>query len=275
MMTSQERYLELLTFTKLYLQQEHASNDRILSEPETYTYFKTYALQNQKNKTQSHQPKQPSIQTQSVAKLPLTEISQVVVNKPFNNNSAVSMPSTSQSTKYEAATDNVISEKSNVVPTAVKAPLNAIVPATQSEKMSDNPRNSTGHVFNLELPAPLKPLDFSNLRKIIHEKLPLMRLVEQFPDDTEAKSLANLWSQEKKIPQVLILSFDENPKHQAFLANIRIALEVIGIDTQVANASKMERDLESDETASIERIKACRRKQLGFLQLAGIAKKLS
>lgn len=54
-MTSiQERYSELLALTKSYLQQEHALTDRILSEQESYSYFKTYAQQRQNAKTQIH-----------------------------------------------------------------------------------------------------------------------------------------------------------------------------------------------------------------------------
>ena len=228
-MTSlQQRYTELLALTKSYLQQEYSPTDRILSEPETFSYFKTYALQRQNTKTQQSAPSAPT---------PINAVQKIAVpasvRPPIAN-----LP--------KPAANPIVPPRENIeVPKSDKSDFNKAVtsPRTPNQENTSAQSPITG-AFKLESPAPLPQTDFSALRTIINEKLPHVRLLDQLPDDTEAKKLANIWTQEKKIPQVLILSFDEAPKHQAFLANIAKALEVHGIDTQVASAAKLERENE-------------------------------
>ena len=49
-MSLKEQYSELLALTKTYLLQEYVVTDRILAESDTYSHFRTYAMQRQEMK---------------------------------------------------------------------------------------------------------------------------------------------------------------------------------------------------------------------------------
>lgn len=285
MSTTQERYFELLAFTKLYIQQEHAPTDRILSESETYTYFRNYALQNQnknKAKSQGHaqahtqppvpSPIQPKPTTPSQTQLKPQSAAQTPQNAAHHKPS----PNTPQNINHlENISGSQLSDRTTEPQMSVKVIARATDTQRSSpaEKTTEFQENSTKQLFSLEIPAAPKPLDFTVLRKIIHEKLPHMHLIEQAPDDAEAKRLAKIWDQEKQISKVIILSFDETPKHQAFLANIRIALEVIGISAQVTNAIKFERDNAWENLLQSKELKLVVASSSGFYNLPELQKK--
>jgi hypothetical protein len=141
----------------------------------------------------------------------------------------------------------------------------AIEPKEQIHKNKD---------FVLEASQSSTSTNFSEICQIIQEKLPHLhsRLIHTIPDDSEAKVLANLWTQEKQIPQVLILSFDEVPKHQAFLANICKALEVNGIKTQVTHAKKLESDNRWQALLEAKEMKLVLASSAGFYHLGELQK---
>lgn len=221
MIFSQKRYFELLALTKQYLLQEFLINDKIFTEAETYSYFKTHVLQNKK---------QP-------------DHSKIEKIKPILEKTVVSPP-------LIAKVENKESEKfceSNLIKVIPNPPTpkpkneirNHPVPRAEEEAISHR-----SLIFKLDPPTTLPTTDFTELRKIIHEKLPKVQFFDQLPDDSEAKQLANSWAKEKQAAQVLILSFDEPPKHQLFLSNIAKALQLFGLHAVVANAIKMERHQE-------------------------------
>lgn len=266
-MTSlQQRYTELLALTKTYLQQEHSLTDRILSESDTYSYFKNYALQSQKAKSQQNSPSPaivantaPKMASPAHARTPITDLPQ---------------PTTIQAAKahenIEVRTDKSDFNKTVTVPLS-PAPTNKTPPKPEKTENSSEQTSVTGF-FKLEFPSALPQTDFSDLRTIIQQKLPNVRLLDQLPDDTEAKKMASIWSQEKKIPQVLILSFDDVPKHQAFLSNIAKALEIHGIDAKVANAAKLERENEWQKLLQSKELKLVIAGSSGFYNLPELQK---
>lgn len=224
MTTFKEQYAELLSLTKNYLQQEYSSSQRIFSEQETYAYFKAYALQ---KKQPAAQP--PILKPQKNAPAPICAPNPTIplrAPKPLPESPPVPAP-----TPSKPLPDPLVQKNP---PSPPLAPETKIV---ESEKVHKDKE------FTLDVPPLPSPADFSDLRKIIQEKIPHVhaRLINTLPSDSEAKVLGKLWTQEKQIPQVLILSFDEVPKHQTFLANICKALEVYGVKTQVDNAHKLER----------------------------------
>lgn len=261
-MTSiQQSYAELLALTKSYLQQEHSLTDRILSEPDTYAYFKAYALQRQNAKTQPRIPAQAA----PTAVVPAPRIAPPAptpVKAPVADLAKPPAPP-------------VAPPPQNIeVPQSNKPDFNKATTAPHTPKQentADQPAPTPG-AFKLEVPAALPQADFSALRTIVNEKLPHVRLLDKLPDDTEAKKLANAWTQEKKIPQVMILSFDEPPKQQAFLVNIAKALEAHGIDAQVATATKLERENEWQKLLQSKELKLMVAGSSGFHSLPQLQK---
>lgn len=207
MISPHESFTELLDLTKRYLLQEYSISDRLFSEKETYDYFRAYALQNKKAE-HAGQVKG----NQAVPVCPK------VANVP-------SVPK--------------VPPVANVPP----VPKVANVPPTERIKKEENvetSQTSQRPELKLEQPAAAQAADFTELRKIIREKLPQVHLLDHLPDDTEAKALAAGWAKEKQAAQILILSFDEPPKHQLFLANIAKALQMFGFHAIVTNGLKIE-----------------------------------
>jgi glucan-binding YG repeat protein len=202
MISSREQYAELLALTKRYLLQEWMPGDKILSEAETYSYFKAYALQNQKKGAVKTVPDQRGGLDKS------SPIKAVTSHRTPNEERSHRTPNVASSHR----TPN--EEKST--------PKVESVTATETVTVTGSSPN------------------FTELRKIIQEKLPHIHLLDQLPDDSEAKALANNWTKEKQAAQIIILSFDEPAKHQLFLENIAKALKLFGFHAVVANAMKME-----------------------------------
>lgn len=234
MSSPQERYLELLALAKSYLLQEYRLSDRILSDQETFAYFKSDALKRQEFKNQSPekkpvlplQPKQLPPQP-----LPTTTLDPV----PTRKNSASTTP-----TPVDA---KVALPSSQPHSSSSKKDLHAL-PKISSQQNKTLPDSKEIPPFNLELPPLAQVVDFSAMRKIIEEKFPQVRFVNKIPDDSEAQKLAHVWAEEKRVPQVLILAFDEIDRHQLFLKDIAKALEQRGIYAQIVNALKIEQNKE-------------------------------
>lgn len=259
----QQSYAELLALTKSYLQQEHSLTDRILSEPETYAYFKAYALQRQNAKTQ------PRTASSQAPQTPVATIPKIPSPAPTPVRTPVTELPKPPIPPAPPLPHNIEAPK---LPDKADLNKTAIAPTTQKqENPADQPPPVPG-AFKLEVPAALPQTDFAVLRTIVTEKLPHVRLLDRLPDDTEAKRLANAWTQEKKIPQVMILSFDEPPKQQAFLANIAKALEAHGIDAQVATATKLERENEWQKLLQSKELKLVVAGSSGFHSLPQLQK---
>lgn len=211
MTAPQEQFSQLLAITKNYLLQEHSINERILAETETYSFFRALAIQNQKKQ----EPK-PIIK----------ETTRHALNPPPQNQTIINrLPLKEESQPLNPPTQKVENEQIKPLVEKPPVPKENIAPSTK---------------LKLDLTATAPATDFNELRKIIKEKLPHLHLIDQLPDDSEAKMLAKSWSNEKKPAQVLILSFDEPPKHQLFLANIAKALQLFGFHAVIANPMKIE-----------------------------------
>lgn len=253
MTSAREHYSELLALTKQYLLQEHALTDRILSEPETYAYFFAYAQKKQEAKGQA--PEKPQTHTPSPQ--------QTIASPAF-----APRQETAAATK-PAPLPPQAKPSSPIPPRIPPSPL-AKTTAPIADKTSA-PIKENGP-FKLEVPSALQPADFNDLKKIVREKLPHLQLVDHLPDDGEAQKLSNSWAQEKKSPQVLILSFDETQKHLAFLMNIAKALEMHGISASVANALKLEQNAKWETTLQAEELKLIVASSSGFYQLQELQK---
>ena len=260
MTSSQKLYTELLSLTKLFLTQEYLPSDKIFSEPETFTFFKTFAEKRQEGKNlHVNKPSpapQPSVPKPTVIRNPAPPLLQkqdTQIKQAVPQNLKISLPP-----------QKPIPDK-----TENRVPLEK---AAKIQKNSAPSENEEKPFFTLETPSPLKIQEFTELRKIITEKLPHLRLVDLIPDDAEAKLLASLWTQEKKKTQAVILAFDDISKHLAFLGNIVKALEVFGITAQIADAHKIERNQGWEDLLQSKELKLVIASSSGFHHLKGLQK---
>lgn len=215
MASPSETYLELLALTRQYLLQEHTPNERLYAESESYHYFRDLVVRRQGAKTTAEitPPSTPVAKTSLPQPTPMS--------KPVHQTPV----------------------KANIAAPVKKPPLPLPTPplplSTGTEPKKPPKENGA---FTLEPMARAEPVDMEEIRKLVSEKLPGFVYIDQIPDDTEARRLARSWEQAKQAYEVLILSFDEPPKAQAFLNNIARALNAYGIPATVMRASKIEQD---------------------------------
>lgn len=255
MMSIQERCQELIALTKQYLLQEYALTDRILSEPDTYLYFLSYAQQQQRVK-QGEQKKQSPTPTPALS--------------PPTRTLAPSIPipilAPIPTVVYPAARgDPVHPVISSPAPSPAPAPASTSPPLSPSPPTSSKP-------FQLDSPPPIHSIHFGELRKIIQEKLPKVQLVDHLPDDGDAKKRARQWECPKQAAQVLLLSCHETPKQAAILVNIEKALAIYGIHVQMIDGLKLEQSSRWEDIFCASELKLIIISDASFHRLSGLKK---
>jgi hypothetical protein len=226
------RYAELVALTQFYLMQEYKIGQHLPTTPETYHFFRKYVLQKNtiQHPTNPSPPKSQSQQSQSQPKPPQTsqQIAPKITPKPISTPSPTPVANQNESQPiFVNSTPPSLPDKPLEIP-----PKNHELAKTAKENIP----------FSLEPYEVHNELDFKELRKIIKEKLPHLTLLDTIPNDTEALQKAKRWEQKTDLSQVIILSFDENTKHQSFLSNIAKALKIYGISANVVTASRIEQE---------------------------------
>lgn len=252
----QDRYRELLSLAQLYLLQEYSLSDRILAESASYHYFRDYVAKRQGNKTPvspaAPQPAPPPPKQSLAPPIPLPQ--------PPTPKPPVAAPvAPSQESQSNVA----------IMAVPKRPPLPAPPPVPLSEAKKP-PKEKTA--FALEVSPKPDPMSFDELRKLAAERLPGLAIVDNVPDDSEARRLARAWDQKTEIPHVLILSFDEAPKPRAFLNNLAKALHVHGVDAQVIRAAKIEQDQAWEGFLQSDQLKLVIASSYGIDALPNLAK---
>jgi len=221
MMSSKDRYAELVALTQLYLLQEHGPEDRLMAESGTYTYFREYALRKQKQApAQTQQPVQPQ-----------------VVQPVQRSNPTSPIP--------PAAPPPIVAAPTPKAPEEIKpaeiTPIGKALSTKQEVIPTEREKKKSTAVFQLDTFTTPAAVDFKDIRSIIQERFPQMAILNAIPDDSEAKKTSRAWEQPLKHVNVLIVSLDEAPKNRYFLANIAAALESYGVSTSITMASGREK----------------------------------
>lgn len=250
-MTSiRETYLELLSLAQLYLLQEYAMTDRLPANSSDYTYFREYALKQSKQnppvKSASPPPSPPSIKpvaipSATIPKSPPVEIKRSPLPSP---------------------------------PAPAPIQVDAPKKSSEAEIVKESPKTpiKENTFFALEPLKPAAPLDLIEMRKTASEHLPGLALLNTIPDDLEARQRANAWEHQTSQPNVIILSFDDVSKHQAFLANIGKALAVCGFTSRVIRAGKVELDNGWDQLLQSEQLRLVIGSDVGITSLPRLHK---
>lgn len=213
----QEAYRELLALTQIFLLEEYSLQERIPADQTTYEDFKRYALKNKAAPA-------PIAKETIISRQPVE-----VIRSP----AAVNTPSPQQPIEQAGSPPVVIQE-----PT----PL----PATSKSKEDVAKEEKSTSFFELEPLKASEPLDLSDFRSIIKEKFPQQPYIEAIPSDSDAKRINSAWELEKMAPEVMVLFFQETPKHRAFLNNLCRAIQSLGIHAALSSAAKCEQELSWD-----------------------------
>jgi hypothetical protein len=238
-----ELYTELIALTQLYLFQNLLEEERLLVESPEYYFFRDWAI---KQKQQSL-PAVPATltpakdinisSTLSIAPQMHAEKSNLPVKNEIIGEPSVASYSTpapklplSSIQKSESSIQKLQSSASISTQKTDASPL--LTPNLESDQKNDS--------FILEVGVKPKLVDFNELRKTVQDCFPHLLLLDQIPDDREARTKSTKVERNKQAAQLLILSFDESSKQHAFLSKVGMALEIYGISNTVINATKFE-----------------------------------
>lgn len=224
-----DQYTELLGLTRRYLLQEHNLNDKLLADSETYTYFRNFVANRIPPKSPPAMISSAPIRTTAIpiTMVPPTHIPTVDAISAINLETAIA--------RVASAVPIV------PIPSVEKeASLPHSLPAVS--KLKDEPEVKAGTMF---VPEPsssvaVGAVDVSEIRKIL-EKHTSIRFFDVIPSDAEAKKKARNWEQEQ-LTQVLIVTFNDSPRHNNFLENLRFAIEGQGWSAKVAKGMDVEKN---------------------------------
>lgn len=221
-MTILEQYAELIGLAQLYLLQEHKMTDRILSGSQEYLYFKEYALKRQ-TKPSTPVPQPPTTPQKIVNTLPVPSFSQ----KEAPHSPVV----------VETIADNVETKRTASPPPS--PPTAKLTPKIETKDESKK-TNAGPQGF---VPAVLKevePTNLSEIHKAVVESLPGKKLLDTTPNDDVARARSRAWEQQAVSATILLLSFDDDLKHQHFLKDIQTAFNFFGFDAKSIQAKEIE-----------------------------------
>ena len=156
MNSSKEDYKELISLTKQYLAQEFQNQDLIVSELETYNYFKEYAIRNKS------QPKKIDLKPEEIKPIPKPLVHSVVI--PL---------------KQIILTE----QKSEIIETPI---IKTIAPAEiKSEAISETPKDEPEkkRQFELEPIKAITPSDLSDIKQTVAGLFPNQIILDYIPQD--------------------------------------------------------------------------------------------
>jgi hypothetical protein len=227
-----KKYSELLALTQLHLSQENDLKNKLVTDQDTYTFFKNLAT-SRKN---------------TVLELPEIPNSKAPLAKPTNK--IVPQEQTKPQQKDpEPKAQTPLSRSPETPQPAPKIPNDPVKKKLEPLQTTENNtrKSSNFRTFVLEPPAPLPPSDwqtFKNLMKKIDEG---QMICNSIPSDHRAQKIKNAWQAEQTIPSVLILSFNESENHLTFLNGIAKAVDLHLGSASVVSGPKWERENKWDK----------------------------
>lgn len=112
-----------------------------------------------------------------------------------------------------------------------------------SKKEKEGKPISKSSMLKLEpLNAPIISNNFPNFQKLLNTLVPDWILGESTPSDALAKKIKNTWTNDSESASILILSFQEQEKHLAFLKNIAHAISLHLAPARILFASNLEKE---------------------------------
>lgn len=232
MISLKERYQELIALTQLYLHREYSPKDTTLASPPVFRYFE--------QKAKLHPKSQPALITP--------------VLPPF-------APPAAQ--KSEPAP--ILKTTTSPVPVLKTAASSASVQPKPAEPIALRPDDTSKAIIpegfkkkglSLEIPASLPAYQIDeSMRSLVQAQAPTLPILENIPDDTQARALRYAWQKENSIPAIIILSFNQTEQQLAFIKTMAKGISERLAPARVLSASKIEAEKKWDKLVGSSEIR--------------------
>lgn len=227
MSTHAQKYRQLLSLTQSYLLDEFTSKDWILTDEESYNFFKKFHHSAEHKKPVPSVP--PSTVRPAAAIQQNPKIQQAPPPPPIRQEKVTQPPSApvAHSPAQTPSKENPPPSKANPKPSAL-----ALEPLDAAPKF-----------------------DYEKICTSFRELFPNLPVIEQIPDDTEAKKIGNRWKKETFEPEIVILSFNEPVQSKAFLKNMAQAIHLHLGPTAIYPAHAIEQKDKWEQLLAMKKLK--------------------
>lgn len=217
MSSLQQQYGELAALLQVHLLQEYPQGTWIGVEPNNYAYFKEHATQQRARQA----PPPPAVAAAAPPRIPEPRAPARPANPPTPPTPVAPPPAVA----------------------AVPAPKKP-EPAPEKQPQQAKPR------FALEPPAEVPHGDLGEIRSLIAERFPNVRIIDEIPDDAEAQRIRYAWKGEGSSPLAIIGSFGGTAQEQTLLTNIVAAIRRYYSSDAIAQAGGWEKLLKIPNLAN-------------------------
>lgn len=214
--TNKEKLAELAALTQIYLLQNNTAQGRLLTDPKTFEFFQADAKK-RKSVPQNIIP-QTTIQNDKVTQdlSSSTAVSRIIppVPKlaPKHNRLPLPLPQpTQQSVKHDPNIDTSLISQSAIEESST----------AKDEKKSNKKKT----FFELDPPKLIDTPDLNDIKQAVLIHLPGQKVIDEILSDQSVKSTFANWKDSALASEVVILSFNDNSKQNAFLFNIALAIK--------------------------------------------------
>ncbi|WP_068470215.1 hypothetical protein [Candidatus Protochlamydia phocaeensis] len=233
-MTSlKHRYQELVALTQIFLLREHPLKDKpfCLAAPSNHSFFQAGMKRSLSSAPYSKDspPPQP-----------------IALNRPLpGRQPAVQSPSPDP----QPQPGPILPSPDPLPPVnPPEHPFPDPLPPT-TPPQSPSPDPQPPQIVRDKRPLQLEPLSATSFptldlsfKQTLRELFPHYPLCDNIPDDKIAKKVKNAWYQEKVIPPIIILSFNDQDKHLTFLKNVAQAISLRLAPARVLSGVQLEKE---------------------------------
>lgn len=233
MKSIKEHYTQLLSLTQLYLLREEQLYSHKAVDPSVLTYFQTkMGTFSSSKKIGQKELSPPSFLPQSES-FPLKMTSQPPLPDP---RPPEILPDPVPPVHPEPARPDPLPPTNPPAPEPVE-PQPPIIHNQSLGSKFDSKKLS----LELLTPKALLPIN-QEFWKLLPSLFPDLKLCTTIPSDQHAQKLKNKWLDNHVIPPVIILSFQQNDKHLAFLKNVAKAISLHLAPARVLSADQIEKE---------------------------------
>lgn len=197
-MTFSEKYAELIALSKLYILQEFSPKDWKNSESEAFQFFKEYAQQNRPQPSPT-----PVIATSPISNIPQGQSTRMPIT-----------PSAPPQIVKQASAPNPPIQKEKPKAKEIKQELAG----------TDNTKSNVERTFELQPLPSAEVHDLNDIKQILRERFPSHLILEQIPDDEEAKKISKHWMQAEQPVKVIVLTGEMIAANDIVLSNMTNAI---------------------------------------------------
>lgn len=259
MNTIADKFLELASFSKLFILQEFDSKDAIPVNPKALHLLQNQQLQNKIPPSSQDKEKKQLLQSTPLTQPPkeiekLKEKQSAPINKAVN--SPVGGPPASMPPKQDSSSINTPLDAKHSGQEIAKEQLPCstlpLTQALQTKKSEPKEKKTLLQLEPLTSPPPAQDIEMS---RTIGEILPGYITKKPLPSDLSAKDRILAWKEENIISPVIILAFSAHEKQLEFLKNLAKAISICLAPAKLLSAQKIEEEQKWDALLASSKLK--------------------